>query len=565
MSEETPNYFQQLRQLIDTSHNLSEIKALCFDLGIDYEHLAGDEKLGKINALLLYVTQRDQLDELLVQLRARREHLEWPDIPLYSRLLEDKDEFALESGLEEPGDIYREVRRGGKLLWGVIVLSVTSVLFLLLLLFVIRPDIPVRIGLLRPKPMPAGLNVVVAGFAMEQDGNIVRGDVAADNMNGIVSAALKELAIIDNVRDRNDPGVDYVIGNDQSSRERQADQLAKLHNADIVIYGIVRDLGVQTEFTPEFYIAPAFAATQPELITSDFFGEPLVVVQGWDESDALSDRIEILRLFLNGLVAFISEDYEEAQSLFEEAASKHPEPGIEALYILAGNAASLRNAFEEAFHLYSKSLETRPEYARGLLGRGSGFFQIAGQIRRETEPAYDPEIHLPEGARCIDQIPLDQVEILIQMAETCYREAAASPDHPPTADIEIKVPYQLGLLYSWRAQFGFGDYWDETEQSMTQVLAMYEAADEDRQLRLIVQAARAHETLADRLVALESDDPDSVTRAVEHYQQAILLLDQSVNQGRANKRIEFIRSKIEGLENTEPTETAQLISPWTSW
>ncbi len=47
----------QLKEMLDKSYNLSDLQTICFDLYIDYEKLTGDEKSGKINALITYAAE----------------------------------------------------------------------------------------------------------------------------------------------------------------------------------------------------------------------------------------------------------------------------------------------------------------------------------------------------------------------------------------------------------------------------------------------------------------------------------------------------------------------------
>jgi len=61
-----------LRRIIDQHFNESELRDLCFELGIDYEHLEGNSKAGKVRSLLLYFERRkalERLAETVVRLR----------------------------------------------------------------------------------------------------------------------------------------------------------------------------------------------------------------------------------------------------------------------------------------------------------------------------------------------------------------------------------------------------------------------------------------------------------------------------------------------------------------
>jgi hypothetical protein len=94
MSVAKSSYFRQLRQLIDGHFNLSETRNLCFDLGVDPEHLPGDERRSVITSLLLYLTRRKELNRLLDLVRAERPNVTWPDMPPEVKLTEEFETFS---------------------------------------------------------------------------------------------------------------------------------------------------------------------------------------------------------------------------------------------------------------------------------------------------------------------------------------------------------------------------------------------------------------------------------------------------------------------------------------
>ncbi len=65
----------RLHQVLITHLNLEELRTLCFDLGVNYDHLAGEELRGKARELVLYLQRRDALPRLIEWLRRER-----PDI-----------------------------------------------------------------------------------------------------------------------------------------------------------------------------------------------------------------------------------------------------------------------------------------------------------------------------------------------------------------------------------------------------------------------------------------------------------------------------------------------------
>lgn len=79
MKAEPSSYLSRLHPLIDQHFSLPEIRKICFDLGIDYEHLPGEEKVSKIISLLQYLERRGKVERLLNQLRSDRPNVVWPE------------------------------------------------------------------------------------------------------------------------------------------------------------------------------------------------------------------------------------------------------------------------------------------------------------------------------------------------------------------------------------------------------------------------------------------------------------------------------------------------------
>lgn len=65
------------RQKIAKHFNDSELRALCFDMGIDYEDLGGNGKADKIRELIAYCERRNNLAELLDICRQQRPDISW--------------------------------------------------------------------------------------------------------------------------------------------------------------------------------------------------------------------------------------------------------------------------------------------------------------------------------------------------------------------------------------------------------------------------------------------------------------------------------------------------------
>jgi hypothetical protein len=67
----------ELRQKLIASFNDSELHDLSFDLGVDYESVAGSTRDAKARELITYLQRRNRLDELISLCRARRPSVSW--------------------------------------------------------------------------------------------------------------------------------------------------------------------------------------------------------------------------------------------------------------------------------------------------------------------------------------------------------------------------------------------------------------------------------------------------------------------------------------------------------
>lgn len=74
------NDLVQLRDNLNQSFNRDELRALCFDLGIDYDSLPNRYKNDTVQELILLLGRQQRIDELVNRCRVLRPHLSWPDI-----------------------------------------------------------------------------------------------------------------------------------------------------------------------------------------------------------------------------------------------------------------------------------------------------------------------------------------------------------------------------------------------------------------------------------------------------------------------------------------------------
>ncbi|MBK8905338.1 MAG: hypothetical protein IPM53_29415 [Anaerolineaceae bacterium] len=70
----------ELRQNLNEAFNTTDLRNLCWDLGIDYENLSGENKLDKTRELLDYLDNRSRIADLLVILQKERPKIGWPSL-----------------------------------------------------------------------------------------------------------------------------------------------------------------------------------------------------------------------------------------------------------------------------------------------------------------------------------------------------------------------------------------------------------------------------------------------------------------------------------------------------
>ena len=404
---------------------------------------------------------------------------------------------------------------------------------LLLLLFSASIAVYSRVSLSPLQPLPAGFNVVVAGFGMEQVDHSVKQDQAADNVSDEIYAALGEVPEIDNLLPSSDSRVGRILDSTEDARYQHALQIASSLNADVIIYGTTSIDGFYLNIDPVFEIAGDLAALEPELSGQETFGAPLQVLKDSDDDltaqTAVRDRLTVMRYFLRGISQYITGDFDAALTTFNTAITVGV-PGTEMLYVFAGNAAMRQNDPTTALTLYSTALQSRPGYARALGGRGLALFRLATDLDRQIPPSANRAVTVPSDAFCTDEVDTRTPQNYAALAAICYQQGLASSDQPPDSDVDVKLNFALGQLELWRSMQNYGDRWNQASAYLTSVLDLYNASDKARQGRTQQIAAQAHAALAQLIISTQPNDQTALQAAADHYSTAISLLESDVNR-----------------------------------
>ena len=76
-SPNTTNWYQLLRQILGTRFDESELRTLCFSLGVDYADLPSGGKADKAKELVARLDRHDRIPELVNLVEQQRPDIVW--------------------------------------------------------------------------------------------------------------------------------------------------------------------------------------------------------------------------------------------------------------------------------------------------------------------------------------------------------------------------------------------------------------------------------------------------------------------------------------------------------
>ena len=110
MTRSSATYLSELYWLVNQHFNLAELRTLCLDLNVDYESLAGEEKLSRIRELLLGLGRNGRLPDFITLLQQVRPNVAWllvpDDFELPVSLSTGELTTAGDTNIEQIGDIF---------------------------------------------------------------------------------------------------------------------------------------------------------------------------------------------------------------------------------------------------------------------------------------------------------------------------------------------------------------------------------------------------------------------------------------------------------------------------
>ncbi|MCP4416406.1 MAG: hypothetical protein GY805_07280 [Chloroflexi bacterium] len=81
MTTDSAKYLSSLHKQIDERFSFSEVRTLCFDMGIDYDNVPGNTKSAFIRNLLVSLAREGRLQELVGRVREERSRVDWQNVP----------------------------------------------------------------------------------------------------------------------------------------------------------------------------------------------------------------------------------------------------------------------------------------------------------------------------------------------------------------------------------------------------------------------------------------------------------------------------------------------------
>lgn len=346
--------------------------------------------------------------------------------------------------------------------WGIAVLALS--------LFSIAAAVVYLGGQSRSRPMSGSFNILVVplvekhawGYSSSNLGTTIASIIAAD----LQKSAEDQMVMFNPQIDGPQENQSGMWSAQESGLQLEAQKLSEKLNAQIVIYGVItKDKYGDSLVSVRFYISPINFGDAQELIGASLLGELEFgsfrlsgqTVRGTDlvaQNKELRDRIQVYTLIIKGLGAYLEQDFELANTYFEQALQpalwKNP-TGLEVIYLLRGNlsirqiremldSSNLDAAYQlaqQAENYFDQSLEAslsigKGTYARAYLGLAGveSFYAIA-------------KARLANDVNFIDPNALKKQEE--------YLTLALSADYQPeTSDIPEKVAYsraQIALAY----------------------------------------------------------------------------------------------------------------------
>ncbi len=316
-------------------------------------------------------------------------------------------------------------------------------------------------------PMPeSGFNIAVAQFTTlsSSDDSLLSSPESKELSEWLFNTISKRVDGLPpsyRVSLRGPDEVEPIIGQKITDRNAHATQVAKKHNATLLIYGQVVQMVENVYLVqPEFFVSAQGFRYGDEIVGPNLLGKPIQFLPPLARDDLLQDinekldiRIEVLSFIVEGLVAYHIGHNDEAYGKFEETlnlSNWQSDEGYEVVHLLMGAAklrkygnliglnpdrppdtfAEVQQILTEAEDHFQQAHQLNHDYARSYLG-------LAAVAIFEATIFKLRQAHLAE-------VDLDR----LQDAKYWYSEGLNDEtDQSPLAYVRVKAAYGLGQVY----------------------------------------------------------------------------------------------------------------------
>ncbi|MFN2105512.1 MAG: hypothetical protein ACK2UJ_11600 [Candidatus Promineifilaceae bacterium] len=178
------NWQAELRQAIMEHFSEADIKALCFDMGLDYEELSGDSKTEKVIGLIDYFDRMDEIPKLIAYCSRYRPNVPWDEIEQAA----ETDGSIPEKSPPRIG-AYRKPRQlSGSMIAAAAFIFLALTIIIAALIVVPRLNQPGRVEVAAERP-------AVNQSAAEANENTVAANSQPENPQGSGAAAATDTAV----------------------------------------------------------------------------------------------------------------------------------------------------------------------------------------------------------------------------------------------------------------------------------------------------------------------------------------------------------------------------------
>jgi tetratricopeptide (TPR) repeat protein len=366
-------------------------------------------------------------------------------------------------------------------------------------------------------------NVVMTPFThLDRRGRAIRdgeGERLAAQLFGILQGNVAGLEVGKRVALRGPDEGCPLPGATADARAQGAVGLAQAVNANIILYGVISDTVDGPRFLPEFHVAYRGFEQAAEITGPFAMGRgitvdlPVTPEQFQGSSHPAAVRTRGLSLIVLGLAAYSRDNYQEAAGYFQQAAEKVgllADEGQEIAYLFLGNA-DLRRASMERDSALLDPAEANYTKARDLAA-GAGRPSARAQLGLAN-------VLYARALGDLKERSIYNVQIaLLDQAEQAYQDVLGM-DAPPSAQVPLKVAFDLGQVYLLRYLVFGGEWLAQAEAQFTQVTAAYAGAEKngDREAQAVIQplAAEAYASLG-----TAANLRQEIEKAITLYEQA---------------------------------------------